>query len=400
MSIINPTGYYYMSSHEGPGGTPTIEWREGAPKIFYTRNWDDGNEYFYIEFKDGEAFATNRLREILDFELLRAIKDLNNDTYLVLNNSHEAFLSVVEPIYRYIVMGHGIPPEKIILLSGSFDIAEEIERVRPMYNRGPIKAELDMPFEDMAHTFMEVSQHEGWWQAPKTLVDKSYDKKYINFNRRWRVHRPTFVMLLHAYGLLDKGYVSLAPSDDGQNWDQSWKSVVVMNQDFPHLVSLAYKHREELINMPPLYLDHMDLVTNRAMPELGTNYLYENSYFSLVSETHYYMSHSGYEPTRFLSEKAWKPIMFKHPFIMISTPGILTSLKQIGYQSFDGIINEDYDKISNDGDRMMAIIEETQRLCALTPEELTKFLNECREVCNFNYNVLLNKTKFQHRLNY
>jgi hypothetical protein len=53
-----------------------------------------------------------------------------------------------------------------------------------------------------------------------TLEYKQYDKKFVNFNRRWRIHRPALVALLEIRGLLDKGYVSLGKTNEpNDNWE-------------------------------------------------------------------------------------------------------------------------------------------------------------------------------------
>lgn len=368
--------------------------------VYYSRNFDDGLDYYYMEFKEGEAFKHFSMRKIIDPSTLKSIRNPESNVFLALNNSHEAFLSVVDPIYYYLVIGHNIPAEKIVLFTGSFDILDQIKVISEKYNKPALKAEIDMVFENNANLFFNVTNDSDKWSPPNTLVDKQYEKKFLNFNRRWRIHRPTFVMLLVARNLLNKGYVSLGKSDQYSDWYQAWQSIIDMNYGFPQIVKLAQDCKEELLNIPDLYLDTNDLVTNRAEITFDTNCYYENSLFSLVSETHYYMCHAGYEPTRFLSEKAWKPILFKHPFIMISTPGILSCLKQLGYQTFDGVIDESYDKINNDGDRMLAIVDETRRLCEMNPAQQTEFINKSREVCEYNFKVLTSKTNFYHKVNY
>ena len=399
MSLLNPDGYYFISSHEGPQSSPTCEWRDSAPFIYTQRNWDDA-EYYYLEFKDGEAFRTTQLRHILS-GFVKQLRDPNINVKLVLNNSHEAFLSVVEPIYRYVILGHNIPAEKIILMTGSFDMVEEVNRVAEYYGKDAVKVELVMDFETNARHAYDVLLEEGNWNPPVTQHDRAREKRFLNFNRRWRLHRPTLVMLMKQYGILDKGFVSLAKSDCGNDWNTMSEAILAMHQDFPDITYVAYHMRDELLKMPDLYLDEGDLVTNRADIVLTPehNRLYEQSYFSVVSETHFYMSHKGYEPTRFLSEKAWKPILFKHPFIMVSTPHILPCLRQIGYQTFDGIIDESYDKIENDGDRLMAVTQEIHRLSVMSHDEIAKVTAECKEVCDHNFNVLINKTQFIHKLN-
>lgn len=401
MAVHNDSGYYYLDSHKNDQGL-LYTWRDKPPQIYTMRNFSDGWNYYYMEFKDDISIKSTPVSNLIPPEIFSSIKSPDSRTLLILNNSHEAFLSVVEPIYKHVIIEQGIPAHKIVLMTGSFDITEEIERVRWIYKLPSIKAEIDMCFEEQAHSMYHAMIHPevDTWNPPNTLHDGPYKKKFLNFNRRWRLHRPTFVMLLKKYGLLDQGFVSLAHSDDDQDWKIAWDHIVDMHAQFPRILDIAHELKSELLAMPDLYLDTQDLVTNRAPLTLDHNYLYEQSLFSIVSETHYYVSHLGYESTRFLSEKVWKPILFKHPFIVISSPGILKCMKYIGYKTFDGIIDESYDKITNDGDRLLAIAEEANRICNMTPAQTEKFIKQCREVCEYNYNTILNKTQFYHKLNY
>ena len=398
MAVINPTNYYFLSSSP----EPTKLHMDTEPHLFSYRDFDDGNDYYYLEIKDGDALGSFPLRSLIDWELILKIRDENDPTYLIICNSHEAFDSVVDPIYRYVILSHHIPAEKVILMTGSFDIANTIEEASFKFRRGMLKAELVLDFETaIQNTYVNYDSFAGRpFRDVDTLKHKHYDKKYLNFNRRWRAPRPTFVALLVSRGLLDDGYVSLAPSDCGNKWPDFWDNLLHINHEFPQILEPITEHKGEIINLPPLYLDTEDLVTNRAMLSDETGYLYENTYFSLVAETNFYTCHEGFETSRFLSEKAFKPIVFKHPFLFISTPGILGALKQIGYKTFDPVINESYDHIENDGDRMLAILDETERLCRLDEKQLSEYLTTCKDICDYNYNLFMNKKQFTHKLNY
>lgn len=402
MALINPTTFYHLSMFGGPDNGPNIRKHTNPPSLFNYRDFNDGDDYYYMEVKDGEALGTFMLHTLIDNDVLNSIRNPACNVYLIICNSHEAFHSVVDPIYKYVVMAHRIPPEKIILMSGSFDIVSEIEMCAEKYKCSSLKAELVLDFEvaslhNMVH-HMDV--HNRPFHTPPTLENKQYKKKYINFNRRWRPVRPTFVGLLAARGLLELGHVSLAPADCGSSWPHYWNNIYHMNHEFPKVLDELQAAREHIINLPPLYLDTRDLVTNRAELVDDPGYLYQETYFSIVSETNYYISHCGLETGRFLSEKAFKPIVFRHPFVFVSTPGILDALRQVGYQTFDGIINESYDQISNDGDRLLAVLDEVHRLCHLNDAELSKYISECKEITEYNYNVFINKTQFTHRLNF
>lgn len=396
MALINPEKIYHLDSITGVTELP------GGCTMLNSGILDEQLDYYYLQFKDGESFGNIMLHTLIPHDLLGKIRDLDSNVYLVLSNAHEAFHSVIDCIYKFVVIAHHVPPEKIILWTGSFDIVEEIDVVAQKYKRAPIKAELTVDFEKTTVDYLEHYEdvHGKPFNKPATLTKSHYDKVYLNFNRRWRPSRPTFVGLLCARSLLDRGYVSLAPSDCGHRWPESWHSLVDMNYAFPDLVNLLRKHKEEIINLPPMYLDTDDLVTNRAELLDDTAHLYADTMVSLVAETNFYTCHTGYEPSRFLSEKTFKPIVFEHPFIFISTPRLLSALRQIGYQTFDGIIDESYDQIDNDGDRMLAILDETERLCSFTDSQVAEYCGRAKEVCAYNYRTLRAKTKFSHKLNF
>ena len=75
---------------------------------------------------------------------------------------------------------------------------------------------------------------------------------------------------------------------------------------------------------------------------------FDTSYFSIVNETLFYKDTYRYkniidiQPTNsvFLSEKIYKPLCMKHPFVVVGVDGTLQALRQFGYQTFDKWIDE------------------------------------------------------------
>ena len=100
----------------------------------------------------------------------------------------------------------------------------------------------------------------------------------------------------------------------------------------------------------------------------------------------------------FVSEKIFRQILKKHPFILVSRPNTLSIMRSIGYKTFHPIINEDYDSEEDDCKRMLMIVHEIDRLCHLNDDELREFLNKAKEITEYNYNVLFSKTEFLTRL--
>jgi hypothetical protein len=64
--------------------------------------------------------------------------------------------------------------------------------------------------------------------------------------------------------------------------------------------------------------------------------IYQQSWYSIVAETQAYKSN-------YITEKTSKPLFEKRIFVMFGPQGLLGRLRELGYRTFDGIIDESYD---------------------------------------------------------
>lgn len=385
MPILNFQHFYYLNDSDLRG----LQFRQssGITHMLHKHPRLEDRDYWYIEIGSADAIysiftviPTNKIKELQRGNLT-----------LIICNTHEAFHKVVEPIYQIAINKFGISEDNLLVISESADINDEITRVSKLYGKQPIHAVWSRVFEKNIHTQVNFQIGEG--KAFDTLQPKHYDKKFINFNRRWRPQRPTFVGLLSAIKLLDKGYVSLARSDCGNTWPTAWETILSFNprEQCEELYDLLVSNRETILNLPELYLDTEELIENKAELRRGTDQYYQNTYFSVVGETNFYTNYPVSEPGRFFSEKIFKPIAEKHPFILINPPNSLPLLRDLGYKTFHPFINESYDQELNDSKRLMMIARETERLSNFTDQEVLDFLNNVREICEHNHNCIKNK---------
>lgn len=70
-----------------------------------------------------------------------------------------------------------------------------------------------------------------------------------------------------------------------------------------------------------------------------------------------------------LTEKTLRPIACGRPFILTATAGSLDYVRSYGFKTFAPYINEHYDTIECPLQRLQAIVEEMQRLSALTTQQ-------------------------------
>jgi len=354
---------------------PVIDTSQHTPLFYKSENlnWDikDWNkfDYWYCEIKFGDAFKKIPLKQVMPDDTLKKIKE-DTKTFFVVCNSHEAFHHIVEPLYQTLVINYEIPPKKIILMSESADIHNEVKRVAEIYDRETIQVEWSLIFERQIK--LEAQSRSRDFIRDSNL---SFEKKFLNLNRRWRLHRIALVALLTSFNLLDKGFVSLAPSDDRQSWSKVFPQLKNFYRSDPYLYELLCSNEDTILNLPDLYLDTTDLVTNRAELSETLDIFYKKSFFSIVTETNFYFS-QGWETGRFFSEKIFKPIAHKHPFILLAEPFSLELLKDLGYKTYDPWIDESYDRETDDFERLKKILYEIDRLCSLSDSEIKNFVKE------------------------
>lgn len=75
---------------------------------------------------------------------------------------------------------------------------------------------------------------------------------------------------------------------------------------------------------------------------------YDQTYFTVVVETTVgtdTLGPSGTTPELFITEKTYKPIAYKHPFMILGSPNTLKSLKSNGFETYDNLFDESYDSI-------------------------------------------------------
>jgi len=90
----------------------------------------------------------------------------------------------------------------------------------------------------------------------------------------------------------------------------------------------------------------------------------------------------------FPTEKTWKCIACKKPFIVATTPFFLKGIKQLGFKTFSPFIDESYDDIVNNKQRLDAVTNEAIRISKLPFDDYNQILVNCNEICDYNYNIL------------
>lgn len=108
-------------------------------------------------------------------------------------------------------------------------------------------------------------------------------------------------------------------------------------------------------------------------------FVYDNSQLSFIAETWVRCK------STFLTEKTFRPLINKHPFIMVGPENILQHLRKLGFITFNSIIDESYDEIPNVYERIDFAVDQAKKFLDTSH---TKSL-EIDEIVNYNFNHLI-----------
>ena len=110
--------------------------------------------------------------------------------------------------------------------------------------------------------------------------------------------------------------------------------------------------------------------------------LYQSSYYEIVPETFVSKMH-------YFTEKSAKAISCRKPFIVVSTPGYLGYLRNLGFKTFDGIIDESYDLESDLERRVKMVVDQVEYIAQIGP---SAFVEQCSAIVEHNYHRLAELT--------
>lgn len=114
--------------------------------------------------------------------------------------------------------------------------------------------------------------------------------------------------------------------------------------------------------------------------------IYEKSGIFIVTDGSISTPPKNQEP--FLTEKVFKTIGFKMPFIFYGEPGSLNYLKKLGYKTFNELWCEDYDNIVDPAVRADAIVDIVNKLSSLTANEFIEILKKAYIIVEHNFQTL------------
>ena len=351
----------------------------------YQQTWEiEPTEFFgengFFEMDPCPELVLNRVRE--------------KTAFIVISMPYESPLQPhrLESIHRYFKK-HDLPSSQVIYFTCCLNGNELYVNYCNSINDSP-RCTIEYGFENLSINSTLANNMEDIPYVPKIRK-----KTFLTFNRRWHNHPHRTLLLYHIYkmNMIDDFYISFNKTD----------------VDHPHTIysdriKNHYAHFFTRDNMPsidldmvmmledalPYYLDTNDLVTTNLMFDKfdTTKQFYDDSFINIISETYFYTNTND---ILHLTEKTFKPILYKQPFIMVGPPNMLRKIRELGFKTFNSVWDESYDETLNHTDRFFKIIELCDKIRKWPNIKKVMAMKQCKYIIDYNFNLLkdFNKSK-------
>ena len=305
-------------------------------------------------------------------EMIDAIN--NGQCNLIIDDSFEGYPWVQEDITEFgnLLMNYNIDVTKVIVLTASWSY---------VYN--------SMPFRLVHFPYTECYTRVNSTMANSQLIRKPDAKKFLCLNFHPRPVRFEIVYQVHKRGMA--GDFNISYHNSLTRASRAMADAAGM-EEFPF--GEWDEDRQRFASMLPIHYDiTVALTTAQDVLSNPVHHRQEN-WIYVVTESVFDEGggYIGFTPNmkggghRDVSEKTWKPIGLKMPFILLQQPFALRRLRDIGYRTFHTVWDESYDEITSIPDRFNAIMDLIETLNKR--EDFLDIMQECEEIVEHNFKML------------
>lgn len=350
-------------------------------KWFYIIEPHSGLDLFFGHHRVHDEFVMNFISE----QSLNEIKNHNGN--ILINYTVDGGLAINENNLKMIInftRKNDIPDDKVFFIFADFKLKDNFKKLSVNYN--VLDYSFYLPFK--SHEFNKLIRNNVDCVVTQNDYQNNINsskKDFLLLSRHWKQHRIFILSQLHRLGL-ENSLVS---------WEKSYYNENMIEELF------KYDRNEEfakLIKETSKYIDVEDLI-NVSGYGYENKEMYLNTYLSIVTESIFFQNEKEF-PTGFISEKIWKPIGQCQPFILAGPSKSLSYIKEkFKFKTFHPFIDETYDEIEDDMERLKMIQIEIDRFSKKSKTEKINFLETVKEICFYNQELFLNYENNESQLN-
>jgi hypothetical protein len=244
--------------------------------------------------------------------------------------------------------------------------------------------------------FVYFADFELWYwqrnhgQPPLDVHSRPREREFTVLNRLHKSWRATAMADLQRHNILKCSHWSYCETGalDSDN------PIEIDSIDGLRLAS------EQFLSHAPYVSDQLNQAERNNHAATQSKY-HVDSYCNIVMETHFDADQSG---GSFLTEKTFKPIKHGQLFFIAGPVGSLQALRNLGYRTFDSVLDNSYDRIENNTQRWIRLRASIQQAQHRPEDRFVAALSDIKhnqqlfqQLKTQRLNTLLEKIHEQHR---
>jgi hypothetical protein len=336
-------------------------------KDFNKKEWLTGNNYWFKTLEDSYDIEFN-------------YSEVNTNLFILYNGQSEKIVDEIE-YFKNVKrkLDDGIY-KRVILFQNevNWDTFERLLDIEDFFYQifgKDIKFTFVRNIFNSRFAFTKISAEFGFGCFPFQLLHNYKESEEVDYNVEKKFHLYSANCnvkedRLHFYSFLDKN----------KYWDIVNTSFFLPNiQTGEKVIAENYVANLGKLDLNCEYIPRtLKYDVNPNVKSLALRDSLE-SLFQVIFETRYH-SHCGIV----LSEKLFKGFLYKTPFLVFAQHGVLDALREMGFYTFDWLIDESYDMEYDNKKRLDMMISEVDKLLKTPMDVIDKKIKEHQYELNWN----------------
>jgi hypothetical protein len=309
----------------------------------------------------------------------RYLTDTYGDFEIEFDFSAEAHLWIGrnkahQPVHLFEWLHHSldygnIPHTRATLKSGNTKIKqcyEDWHKTLPIgYHRMKEVGYSNLWGTTVRHSHKDIS---GYIKYDINLPHK--EKIFTFFNGNPRFHRLITFMYMDDMDLLEKSFATMLGDGPHNDIFRQFKRELDLSR-FPMKLHPNDADKKGLVthtmNVPDTFVQahvrsYFDFITETTIGNLGELSNNEFDQYGNVKDTY---SGPDWWETEFFTEKLWRAIFYKRPFILLGSYKQTQTLRDMGFKTFNDFWDEDFDNEKDFMKRIMRVCLQVYNICKL-----------------------------------
>jgi hypothetical protein len=211
------------------------------------------------------------------------------------------------------------------------------------------------------------------------IYDSFHNIRFVCLNSKCRVHR--YFLMYHLYDITNFLNTSIVSMKKLSSRDLLLDSVFTphwnLNELFKFTKTLPYVTGYDDTTHPRI----SDGQCGCAYGDTLSTKIFNQTAIFITTESEYKSKDNYIFPT----EKIYKPIGAKMPFIIFGQPGVCKYLQSLGYKTFNEIWDESYDEEHDTVKRVLKIKNLINTLCGYNNKDFNNIIYRCQSIVEYNF---------------